>query len=105
MLFINIGGVFVNQKQYDNAIAAFNQAIQLSPSYANAYYNLANVFTLKGDTVNAVTALTETLKLVTPESTDYYKVKNELDAIQHAQTAPPEATIPATESSELSLPQ
>jgi tetratricopeptide (TPR) repeat protein len=104
-LFINIGGVFVNQQQYDNAIAAYNQAIRLSPSYANAYYNVANAFTLKGDTVSAVAALTEALKLVTPESTDYYKVQNELDAIQHAQTTTTEAAIPATESSELTLPQ
>jgi len=85
-LFVNIGSVFVSQKQYDNAIAAFARAIQFSPSYANAYYNLANVYKLKGDTVNAAAILTKTLNLVKPESTDYYKIKNELDAIQKMPT-------------------
>lgn len=85
-LFVNIGSVFVSDKQYDNAIAAFARAIQLSPSYANAYYNLANAYKLKGDTVNAAAILTKTLRLVKPESTDYYKIKNELDALD--QTKP-----------------
>ncbi len=80
-LFVNIGSVFVAQREYDAAIAAFGRAIQLSPSYANAYYNLANAYKLKGDTVNQAKVLTDTLKLVAPESVDYYKIKNELDAL------------------------
>jgi tetratricopeptide (TPR) repeat protein len=80
-LFTNIGGVFVTQKQYDNAVAMFARAIQLNPSYANAYYNLANAYKLKGDTVNQARVLTDTLKLVAPDSSDYAKIKNELDAL------------------------
>jgi len=81
-LFLNIGSVFVAQREYDTAIAAFQRAIQLSPSYANAYYNLANAYKLKGDTVNEAKVLTDTLKLVDPGSVDYYKIKNELDALK-----------------------
>jgi tetratricopeptide (TPR) repeat protein len=81
VLFLNIGSVFVNQKEYDNSIAVFDRSIQLNPSYANAYYNLANAYKLKGDTVNAAAALTKTMNLVEKESSDYYKVKNELDAL------------------------
>jgi tetratricopeptide (TPR) repeat protein len=87
-LFVNIGSVFVQQKEYDNAIAAFERAIQLSPSYTNAYYNLANAYKLKGDMVSAEATLTKTMTLVEPGSTDYYKVKNELDAIQHTTITP-----------------
>jgi tetratricopeptide (TPR) repeat protein len=81
-LYVNVGSVFVAQKQYDAAIAAFIRAIQLDKSYANAYYNLANAYKLKGDTVNEAKVLTDTLKLVAPASVDYYKIKNELDALQ-----------------------
>jgi tetratricopeptide (TPR) repeat protein len=81
-LYVNVGSVFVAQKQYDAAIAAFIRAIQLDKSYANAYYNLENAYKLKGDTVNEAKVLTDTLKLVAPASVDYYKIKNELDALQ-----------------------
>jgi len=81
-LFVNIGSIFVGGKQYDNAIGLFQRAIQLNPSYANAYYNLANAFKLKGDTVAAAATLTDTLKLVPAESSDYAKIQNELDALQ-----------------------
>lgn len=103
-LFLNIGGVFVHQKKYDNAIAAFKRSIQLNPSYANAYYNLANAYELNGDSVDAADALTKTLTLVEPGSTDYYKVKNELDALAPGKTP---ANIPpssATGPSQLTLP-
>ncbi len=88
-LFVNIGTVFVAQKQYDDAISMFIRAVQLSPTYANAYYNLANAYKLKGDTVNEAKILTETLKLVAPDSSDYQKIKTELDALQQKTTPQP----------------
>ena len=103
-LFVNIGSVFVQQKEYDNAIAAFERAIQLSPSYTNAYYNLANAYKLKGDIASAEATLTKTMTLVEPGSTDYYKVKNELNALQHTQTTTTVQPSPATGSSALTLP-
>lgn len=82
VLYVTIGSVFVQQQQYDNAIAAFAQAIRLRPTYANAYYNLAHVYTLTGDTVRAAEALTKTMELVPPGSTDYAKAQNDLNALQ-----------------------
>ena len=103
VLMVNLGGVLVHQKKYDEAITVFNQAILLKPDFANAYYNLANAYELKGDTLDAKSALTKTMTLVPPGSSDYVRVKNDLNSlegkfIQNAQA-------PSSGSSTLTLPQ
>lgn len=100
ILMVNLGGIYVHEKNYDNAIVAFNQATLLKPDYTNAYYNLGNAYTLKGDVTDAKNALTKTMSLVAPESSDYATVKNALDALQkNALPAPP------TANSQLTLPE
>ena len=42
-------GVSYHDKGYDfKAISEFSKAIQIFPSYAEAYYNRGNVYTFKG---------------------------------------------------------
>lgn len=103
-LLLSLGGAYIHQKKYDEAIDVFEKAARMRPSYANAYYNLANAYRIKGDTVKAAEALEKTISLVLPESSDYYKAKNELDALRHVPTSVPAAKIP-TEPSELTIPQ
>jgi len=103
VLWVNLGGVLVHEKKLDDAITAFNRAIFLRSSYANAYYNLANAYRLKGDTVKGADAATRAMNLVEPNSSDYFKAKNELDSIQNATPVPPDTT--ATASSQFTLPQ
>jgi tetratricopeptide (TPR) repeat protein len=37
--YFNRGGLFLKQKNYENAIADYTTAISIDPSYAKAYYN------------------------------------------------------------------
>jgi superkiller protein 3 len=45
--------VYVSQKQYDEAIAEFQQAIENDPYYSDAHYSLANAYTRQGRTEDA----------------------------------------------------
>ncbi len=47
--YINLGIGFVNNKQIDNAIKEFNQAIKVSPSCPLAYANLVSAYVAKKD--------------------------------------------------------
>lgn len=82
-LYLELGGIYTHQKQYDAAIEVYGKAITLRPSYANAYYNLANVYRLQGKTVEAMNALETVLSLVPTDSSDYFKATNELEALKN----------------------
>ncbi len=79
VLWVNLGGVQVYEKKLDSAITSFDRAVFLRPTYANAYYNLANAYKLKGDAANAAAAATKAMNLVEPNSSDYFKAKTLLD--------------------------
>lgn len=81
VLLVNLGNALVHENKYDDAILAFERAVNLKPDYANAYYNMANAYNLKGDRIHQKEALTKTLTLVEPGSSDYAKAKNELDSL------------------------
>ena len=102
---VSLGGVYVQQAKYDEAIQIFGRAIAMRPTYENAYYNLANAYRLKGDTVRAAEALNKTLTLIPEGSADYAKAKNELDALKNAPARPAPTPSEASGSSELTLPE
>ncbi len=81
-LRVDFGGMYVNAKDYDNAIAQFFTAVTLKPNYANAYYNLANAYKLKGDLARAIDALTNTINLLPQDGTDYTKATEELKSLK-----------------------
>lgn len=66
-LRLDVGGTYLTMQDYDQAIRLFQQAIELKPDWANAYYNLANGYIQKGDKTAAIEALNKTLALL-PES-------------------------------------
>lgn len=92
-LRVDFGGMYMNAKDYDNAIAQFFTAVALKPNFANGYYNLANAYKAKGDIPQATSALVQTRTLLPKDGTDYAKVSEELTALQ-GQT--PGESIPAT---------
>lgn len=80
-LRISVGGIFLGQKQYQNALSLFNQAIEVKPDFPNGYYNAA--FTLKELQAlpQAKQAYEQLLKLIDPASEDYATVTKELQAL------------------------
>ena len=81
VLRLDLGGVYVGMKEYDNALTQFTAAVTLKPNYANGFYNLANVLRLKGNTKEAQKALRNVLDLVPSASSEYQKVMEEIQAL------------------------
>jgi tetratricopeptide (TPR) repeat protein len=50
----NLGTVFFQQKRMDEAIAHFQQSLEIKPDYAEAHYNLATVLLQQGRTDEAI---------------------------------------------------
>jgi tetratricopeptide (TPR) repeat protein len=106
VLRLDLGGVYVGIKDYDNALQQFMTAVALKPNYANGYYNLANVFKLKGNTKEAKAALQNVLDLLPNTSSEYQKVMEELNAFD-TQTIPSPPVVPTNSViiPELTIPQ
>jgi tetratricopeptide (TPR) repeat protein len=83
-LRVELGGVYFSLGAYDQAIRLFQQAAELKPDYANAYYNLSHSFREKEDPIAAYDAMQVVLALVQPDSADYGQVKDELAELAKA---------------------
>lgn len=81
-LRIELGGIFLSQEQYNDAILLFQQAAELKPDYANAYYNLANALKAANQLATAQAAYQQTLSLIPADSEDYVRVNQELEEVQ-----------------------
>ena len=83
--YVNLGGIYYQMGQYDNAIRMFQQAIALKNDYANAYYNLAHAYEQKGDVQdlqNALSQLQIVKQLVASNPTNADQVSKEIAALQ-----------------------
>ena len=49
-----MGNALTRNRQIDEAIAHYKEAIKLQPDYADAYYNLASALLAKGDVNEAI---------------------------------------------------
>lgn len=87
VLRLNLGGIYMSMKDYDNAIQQFFTAITLKPNYTNAMYNLANAYAQKGDIKSAISAYTEVLNRIDKNSTDYTTVSEEMQQLQTKEPA------------------
>jgi tetratricopeptide (TPR) repeat protein len=61
--YMEKGFVFYDIKQSDKAIAVFNQAIEIRPTYADAFYWLGKTYEQKGDKEQAVKEFQRSLVL------------------------------------------
>ena len=89
ILRVEYGGLFYQLSQLvedpetkasllEQSIQQFQAAVQLRPSYANGYYNLANALDKKGAYRQAYQAMTQVLANIEPSSADYEQVQREL---------------------------
>lgn len=92
ILRLDLGGLYVSQKNYDTALQQFLAAANLKQDFPNAYYNLANVYKLQGSTDKAIAALQTTLTLIKPDTSDYAKAQNELNDLQRQKNTQPATT-------------
>lgn len=75
LLRLNIGGLYYSIRNYDMAIRFFDDAVNLKPDYANAYYNLSIALRDKGNLQEAQAVGEKTVQLLqTDTNNPDYKV-------------------------------
>jgi hypothetical protein len=104
VLRLDLGGVYIATKDYDNALQQFTAAVTLKPDYANGYYNLANVLKLKGNIPEAKAALQNVLDLLPSSSQEYQKVSQEINLLSNPSNPTPIPQEQPTTIPELVIP-
>ena len=78
LLRLNVGGLYYSIRNYDMAIRFFDDAVNLKPDYANAYYNLSIALRDKGNLQEAEAVAERTVQLLqTDTENPDYKVAAE----------------------------
>ncbi|MBA3724054.1 MAG: tetratricopeptide repeat protein [Candidatus Levybacteria bacterium] len=72
--YIDLGGVYYQLGQYDEAIRQFQIAINLKQDYANAYYNLGHALEEKGEYAQALSAYNAVKQLVSDNKENVAKI-------------------------------
>ena len=112
--YVELGGVYFQLGDYDNAIRQFQIAINLKQDYANAYYNLGHAYEAKKDTKNALAAYQIVQNLVSKDKTNSEKIKAEVEALKKkiasgetsgSTTATPSADLNVNDKPDTTLPE
>jgi len=108
--YINLGGVYYQLGQFDNAIREFQIAATLKPDYANAYYNLGHAYEEKGDYTDAMTAFNTVQQLVAGNDANNQIISKDIDTLnklnaqkgsgQNAAQQTPQTQQPASSSAQ-----
>ncbi|HUD44182.1 MAG TPA: tetratricopeptide repeat protein [Patescibacteria group bacterium] len=80
--YVNLGGIYYQLGQWDNAQSQFMQAVKIKPDYANAYYNLGHTLESKNDLADALQAYQYVQQLVANDPTNTGKINSEIKALQ-----------------------
>ncbi|MBW1613687.1 MAG: hypothetical protein B6I32_06020 [Desulfobacterium sp. 4572_20] len=59
----NLGVIYIQQRNYSEAINSLESAIRLKPKYADPYYNLACLYALKGKVMKSLENLKKAVSL------------------------------------------
>jgi Flp pilus assembly protein TadD len=106
-VYITLGGIYYQIRSWAKAQETFQQAINLKPNYANAYYNLGHVLEESGDLNGALTQFQTVRTLVANDPTNLAKINAEISALQNQigqQQAAAQTQTTQTQPSPLSVP-
>lgn len=84
-LYIELGGIFYQLGQFENAQNQFGQAIRLKPDFANAYYNYGHALEAKNtpaDLANAINYYRQVRQLVSDNQESVAKINGEIEALE-----------------------
>lgn len=95
-LRILMGQLFLNSKDYTNAVTFFNQALERKTDLPAAHYYLAQALEASEQWVEAQTALKNTLALLEKDSEDYKTVEKELAIVNARVEAAAQKTTDAS---------
>jgi len=70
LLRLNVGGLYYSIRNYDMAIRFFDDAVNLKPDYANAYYNLSIALRDKGNLKEAETIAERVITLLQKDTSN-----------------------------------
>lgn len=82
--YVELGGIFYQLGQFDAAQQQFQQAINLKPDYANAYYNLGHALQAKGDFQNALIQFNVVKELSKDDPANLEQIEKEIKALQES---------------------
>lgn len=102
--YVDLGGIYYQLGQYDEAIRQFQTAIRLKNDYANAYYNLGHALEAKGDAQSALTAYNTVKTLVSSDQANAKKMSDEIAALTQKINQKEEKPKPASPSAEITPP-
>ncbi|OGH37467.1 MAG: hypothetical protein A3B44_02525 [Candidatus Levybacteria bacterium RIFCSPLOWO2_01_FULL_38_21] len=80
--YINLGGIYYQLGQWDNAIRQFQIAAALKPDLANAYYNLGHALQEKGDLTDAMTQYEIVGRIVANDRPNLDKISKEIEDLK-----------------------
>lgn len=81
-LYIDLGGIYYQIGQFDNAIREFQTAIKLKNDYPNAYYNLGHSLEMKNNLQEALVAYQVVKSLVASDKANLDKINVEISALE-----------------------
>lgn len=80
--YVNLGGIYYQLGQWENAQREFQTAVNLKPDLPNAYYNLGHALEQKGDLEGALAQYQTVKNLVTNDKINLETINMEIDALQ-----------------------
>lgn len=98
--YLNLGGIYFQLGNYENAQTQFQIAINLKPDFANAYYNLGHVFLNKNEFDNALRQFTAVKSLVANDKASLAQITKEIEDIEKRNLS---EKTPASSSETLNL--
>lgn len=81
-VYLNLGGIYFQLKQFETAQRQFQIAVNLKPDFANAHYNLGHALESKGDLQGALEQYQIVKNLIVNDSVNSKKIALEIQAIQ-----------------------